>query len=246
MRLHCDYDTAVADHRFGVVVLQSDEVLEHEFQSVFSKPDTVVHHARIPNATTVTRETLLAMADDLPRVAALLPDAQPLSAIAYGCTSASTLIGPEGVAERLAAHHPGVPSTNPISAVMAACAHLGVTRLALVTPYVAEVSQAMQDLLSANGFEITAFGSFEQGDDSQVARIAEHSVLDAICQLGRADDVEAVFASCTNLRSFGIIDEAERRIGKPVISSNHALAWHLLHLAGAATAGRGPGRLFAA
>jgi maleate cis-trans isomerase len=41
-----------------------------------------------------------------------------------------------------------------------------------------------------------------------------------------------VFVSCTNLRVASIIETAEARLGKPVTSSNHALAWHLLRLAG--------------
>lgn len=60
----------------------------------------------------------------------------------------------------------------------------------------------------------------------------------------RAEGVEAVFASCTKLRSFGVIDEVETRLKLPVISSNQALTWHLLHLAGIRPEGWGPGRLY--
>lgn len=38
--------------------------------------------------------------------------------------------------------------------------------------------------------------------------------------------------SCTNLRCLRIIPEVEAQIGKPVLSSNLALAWHMLRLAG--------------
>ena len=33
-------------------------------------------------------------------------------------------------------------------------------------------------------------------------------------------------------RATGVIPEAEARLGKPVITSNQALAWHMLRLAG--------------
>jgi maleate cis-trans isomerase len=65
-------------------------------------------------------------------------------------------------------------------------------------------------------------------------------------EVGKDPKIEAVFASCTNLRTLPVIETCERRLGKPVISSNLALAWHMMHLAGLPTAGRGPGRLFAA
>ena len=57
-------------------------------------------------------------------------------------------------------------------------------------------------------------------------------MLDAIVRVGAGADCEAVFASCTNLRATGVIAEAEARLGKPVITSNQALAWHMLRLAG--------------
>ena len=72
-------------------------------------------------------------------------------------------------------------------------------------------------------------------------------MLAAIAEIGREAGVEAVFASCTNLRSMAIIDAGETMLGRPVISSNQALFWRMLRLAGAGAraAGWGPGRLFA-
>ena len=39
-------------------------------------------------------------------------------------------------------------------------------------------------------------------------------------------------------------DLCEKKLGKPVISSNLALAWHMMKLAGIKTTGLGPGKLF--
>ena len=62
--------------------------------------------------------------------------------------------------------------------------------------------------------------------------------------VGARPGVEAVFASCTNLRSLGVVDAAEAALGKPVVTSNQAMFWHMLRLAGAEARGWGPGRLF--
>ena len=78
----------------------------------------------------------------------------------------------------------------------------------------------------------------------KVAQISEASTLAAILEAGAADGVEAVFARCTNLRAFGIIDGAKAQLGLPVISSNLALAWDMLRRAGVEATGWGPGRLF--
>ncbi len=235
---------ATARAAFGVIVLATDETLEAEFRTVFNRDGIALYHSRIPNANDVSLETLQAMADEMPHCASLLPSSRGLDVVAYACTSGATTIGPENVGKLIATHHPTAKSTNPISAVIAACRHLGLKRIGLLTPYMPAVSERMQRLLNDNGFEISAFGSFEQEDDRVVARISPHSILDALCDIGARDTVDGVFAACTNLRCFGVIDEAEKRLGKPVITSNQALAWHMLHLAGIPTDGMGPGRLF--
>jgi maleate isomerase len=51
-------------------------------------------------------------------------------------------------------------------------------------------------------------------------------------EVGASDACEAVFISCTSLRVARIAEKVEAKLGKPVTSSNHAMAWHLLRLAG--------------
>ena len=43
-----------------------------------------------------------------------------------------------------------------------------------------------------------------------------------------------VFVSCTSVRLMQAAASIERRLGVPVTSSNHAMAWHCLRLAGIA------------
>ncbi len=229
---------------FGVIVLQADETLEAEFAGLFDRPGLALYHTRIPSGAEVTAETLANMEHELPRAASLLPTAGPLDVVAYACTSGATVIGPANVAGAIQSIHSTASTTDPLSAVIAACRHLGIKRLGVVSPYVAEVCTAMNDLLEQNDLTIAAFGSFEQSEEALVARITPQSVHDAVCAVGRTGDVDAIFAACTNLRTFGIIDRAEAAIGKPVITSNQALAWHMLTLADATTKGVGPGMLF--
>lgn len=231
--------------RVGLIVLQNDETMEPELAPLFCGNGIALYHSRIPSGLDVTAETLMTMKAELPAVARLLPDASPLNVVGYGCTSGATIIGQTVVSDLIRQSHPTALTTDPITAVVAATAHLGVRRIGFITPYVAEVSSAMRELLQGHGLEITAFASFAQATEATVARIAEQSLLDAICALAEeTPDAEAVFVSCTNLRSLGIIAEAERRIGKPVLSSNQVLAWHMLHLAGVTAPADAPGGLF--
>ena len=241
MRLDFESDGgACADGAFGLIVLQTDLTMEPELRGVFGGYG--LYHTRIPNAPEVTPETLAAMEREMPRTASLLPP--EVRVIGYGCTSGATVIGPHRVAALVRRSQPQARVTDPLCALLAACEHLGVARLGFVTPYVADVSALMRGRIEEAGLHIAGFGSFEQVEDRVVAGISEDSTLAAMERVAAMAPCDAIFAACTNLRGFGIVDRAEATTGVPVLTSNLALGWHMLHLAGVETAGRGPGRLF--
>ncbi len=215
----------------GLIVLETDETLENEARRAIP-PEASLHHTRIYSAPMVTPETLGQMEADLPHAATTFPGHVTYDAIGYCCTSGATVIGQAKVAAAIRTAHPMAKTTDPITAVMAALTALGAKRIGLLTPYTLDVSAAMKTLLEKNGFEITAFGAFEEADEAKVARISEASTLAAMLEVGGGNDVDAVFASCTNLNTFGVIEQAEATLGKPVVSSNSALIWHLARLAG--------------
>jgi maleate isomerase len=142
------------------------------------------------------------------------------------------VIGEDKVARHIREVRPGVAVTDPVTAALAALRALGAKRVALLTPYVRRINESLRAALMARGMDIPAMGSFNQADDNVVARISPKSLIDAIVKLGRSDTCDAVFVSCTSLRVARIVEKVEAMIGKPVTSSNHALAWHMLRLAG--------------
>ena len=229
----------------GVIVLETDETLEHEFARLLGGEGIALHVSRIAMVPQVRPDTLARMEADLPASARLLPG-RPFDAVGFGCTSAATVIGPDRVAEAVRRGCPGAAVTDPLSALIAAGRALGLRRLGFVTPYVPEVSARMRDRLEAAGFAIAGFGSFGEGDDRIVARIAPASILAAIEQVAAQAPCDGVVVACTNLRCLGIIPEAEARTGLPVLSSNQAMAWHMLRLAGLDDGAPGGGQLFGA
>lgn len=217
--------------RIGLVVLESDQTIEAEAR-MLAVDGVDFYHSRIPMEDEVTPATLTDMEERLPVAAGLLPPGFGFDAIGYGCTSAATLIGEAGVTRAIQAAHPGMRCSNPISAAIAAFRALGSHRIALVTPYTANVTAPIVDHFIGAGLEVTAVGSFLESSDLVVARICESSIADAVRSLGGRDEAGAVFVSCTSLRTLRIIDALERELGVPVVSSNLALFWHLLRLAG--------------
>ena len=246
MKLEFDTDEGIgARATLGVVVLETDETLEHELARIAATDGVALHHSRIPMVSEITPETLARMEADLPAAARLLPRAAGFDVIGYGCTSGASVIGSERVAAAVNRVLPGVRVTDPLAAIIAALGHLGARRLGFLTPYRPEVSQVMRDRLAAAGFVIGVFGSFEEGDDRVVARITEGAIEAGALRLAAEGGIDALVISCTNLRCLNAIPRIEAEAGIPVVSSNQALGWHMLRLADIRDARPGMGRLLA-
>ena len=220
-----------AGPNIGVVVLQADETLEQDFRRLIPS-SARLYISRVPSGQEATAETLSAMEARLAGAAELFPRSIHFDAVGYGCTSGAAVIGSGRVADMIRRGAPARAVTEPVSALIAACRALGITRLALLSPYVADVSDRLRHVLAENGIETPVFGSFDEAVEERVVRIAASSVVEAGTSLGVAPEAEALFLSCTNLRTLAAIPEIEARIGKPVLSSNLVLAWHLATLAG--------------
>ena len=231
--------------RIGLIVLATDQTIEHEWRLIFRGLEGVaLSQSRIWNDVRITPETLRAMEGKLADSAAVIMPGLPLASLAFGCTSATMVIGEEGVFAKLRAARPEARPTTPVTAAFAAFRAFGARRLAVLTPYRADVNATVRAYLEARGYEVPVFGTFDEEDDRRAACIDVASIRDAAIALGRDPRVEAVFVSCTSLRVAEAVAEIEAATGKPVTSSNHAMAWHALRLAGIGD--RLPwGRLFA-
>lgn len=242
MRYELDGGFGAGGGRLGLIVLATDLSLENELRQVLAGRPVSLLHARIPADPHVTPEGLRLMEAAMSATAALLPPG--LDAIGYACTSGATVIGPDRVAELIRAVHPQAQVSTPITAAVTALRALAARRIGFASPYVASVTVPIRAYLAGEGIDTLHEASFGQSEDATVARIAEASTRAMLCDLAGRGGIDALFASCTNLRSFGILDTVERQTGLPVVSSNQALIWHMLRLAGIDARGWGPGRLF--
>jgi maleate isomerase len=96
--------------------------------------------------------------------------------------------------------------------------------------------------LEREGIEImyaVAFG-LELGSD--ICSLSPETILAETVGADRPD-ADGIFICCGGLPTLGMLEEAERRLEKPVVSSNQSLAWHALRLAGIDDPRSGCGRL---
>ena len=228
--------------KLGLIVLSSDETIEDEFRAMLPKACSLFQ-TRIHSAPEVTPDTLMEMKADLASSAGMIPPSFNIGVMGYACTSGATMIGPHNVTLEVQKVHPNSQVCTPITAVMRALKQLGAQKIGMVTPYTPDVSQEMRNLLIENGFEISALISFEVSTESIVARITADAIKRAV-RAAAVDGADAVFISCTNLRTVDVIDELEQELGITVVTSNQALAWDMLTSAGISLAQSAvPGRL---
>ena len=242
-----DFDLLPEDRpRVGLIVLASDATIEDEIRTVWAAvPESpALFQARIANDPVITPDSLAAMGPGLSAASATLLPGEAMDVIGYGCTSASTVLGEAAVADAVRAAKPGARVTTPVTAAFAALDALGIRRAAVLTPYTGDVNAILHRYLTEGGLEIPVLGGFGEPDDARVARISPASLTAAIRRLIAEADVDGVFVSCTAIRLLSQIETLERALGLPVTSSNQALIWHMLRLAGSEARPDGLGRLF--
>ena len=245
---HIPYEAAELDAagRIGLVMLASDYTIEPELHALIGQfPGLGLASTRIRNDDQITPETLRAMA---PRITQAVDDILPggqLDVVAYACTSATMAIGEDEVFARIRQARPGVACTTPITGALAAFSTFGAQRIGVLTPYRTDVNEIVAAFIISRGFDVPVFGTFSEESDAAVATISAESVRRGIHRLLEAETVDAVFVSCTSIRLAAEVPALEAELGLPVTSSNHAMAWHAVRLAGVHTARPNLGRLYA-
>lgn len=168
--------------------------------------------------------------------------------VSFACTTGSLIRG-AGFDRRLAERMErasGVRATTTSTALLAALEALGVRRVAVATPYVDELNDLEQRFLEAAGFEVTALRGLGIASDPDMARVPYARTRELAHEaVAAGGDPDALFISCTNLPTLALLEQLERELGRPVVSSVAVTIWHTLRLAGVAPSTNGMGSLLA-
>lgn len=215
----------------GLIVLSVDETIETEFRTSLPPDSARLYVSRVPSGETLTPDSIAEMETNLTAAAHLLPQAVNFDVIGYACTSGTAQIGADKVAHLVRQGATARAITNPLSAAIQKLISLQTKRVAIVSPYTADVSQPLESAFETAGLSVAGTLSFGEEIEARVARIAPASIAEAARKLHTRTQPDALFISCTNLRTQHILSDLERDLNIPVISSNQALAWHMQTLA---------------
>ena len=230
--------------KIGLVYIASSIVMEPEMYAM-GAPGVSIHTSRL-HLPEVTVDGIDAMmrSPQLEQASRLLGEA-PLSVICFGGTSASFLHGTawdQALTEKMKEWTPGIPAVTTATSVLEALSHLGVGPVAMAAPYIDEVSIRGVKWLEENGHQVVSWEGLGVNTDWELAQISPQTVYELAARVDRRE-AEAVFISCTNLRTVAVIRALEEALGKPVVSAVQASFWKCLKLAQVEGARPGYGRL---
>jgi maleate cis-trans isomerase len=232
--------------KIGLLVPAVNSTMEAEFHRLV--PDGVsVHTNRMPLLRSVSSvETIEAMVEAFETVAMRVRELAEagVGVVMFGCTSGSFAKGPAGDRrlQEAMARDTGLALFTTTTASVEAARALGLRRLAVVTPYPAEVNARLRAYFEACEIDVVNLATFDEPD---MAAHAAHEPEEVAALVRHADRPEAdgLFVACTQVRAIDAADRLERELGKPVITANQASLWVCLRALKVPDPIRGFGRL---
>ncbi|MBO9452490.1 hypothetical protein J7426_19615 [Tropicibacter sp. R16_0] len=184
-----------------------------------------------------------AVSDDLIDEALKLMDCNPAAL----CIGLTTDAGPGGV-DRLARRGKeledavGVPVLNASAADHAALRAFGAKRVAVVTPFNAEIDQHVKANTEEAGFEVVAIEGTCAPSLPEICETPLDDIRAVFARVARSD-CDAILQVGTALPVVSLIEELETEHGKPIVACNAAVYWQTLRTIGVTDAVPGFGTL---
>jgi maleate isomerase len=124
------------------------------------------------------------------------------------------------------AHAPAVVSTA--GALVTALKRLNAARIALIAPYRKALTDQVAATLDACGIRVVQSRSLEVVDNVAVGRLDAAKLLSLAAQMDFSGSDALVISACVQMPSLDIVEEAELRLGLPVLSAATASVFALL------------------
>jgi maleate isomerase len=122
---------------------------------------------------------------------------------------------------------------------------IGARRIGVLTPYQPWIDSQVAQYFDDLGYDMVAMRSLRCPTAVSIADVTDEEILAQMDELAAAGEVDAFVQAGTNLSSYHLADEVERRHGKPLIAINAATVAHALMSCGVEDPLPAAGRVFA-
>jgi len=229
--------------RIGLIALASDFTIEKDFINVIKDKKIDFFVNRIECYNPLTKENLIRMSEKVTEVTKdILPD-QKIDCVVYGCTSGTIAAGYSSIEQKVKLAKPEAKVTTPSTAAIKALKKLNIKKLSIFTPYSKKLNDEVVDYFRKENFEVISNSYFDIESDIDIGKVDQSYLYEALLKIDLKDS-DALFVSCTALPVLSIIDKLEKKLNKPVLSSNQALIWDTLENIGKNNSIQGFGKLF--
>jgi len=214
--------------RIGLLIPSSSSVQERDFCKVLPE-DITLHVARM-RLSNVEAESTLRIVQEIEIESQKLADVD-VDVIVFPATAPSSRNGigyDQELIKRISAAS-GKPATTASTALLQALRVLSAKRIVLGAPWSAAVNQTVTEFIEANGIEVLAQEALGFIRNLEIGLLDPQTALDAGRRVDRPG-ADAIVLACGNWSTFSIIDQLERDLGKPVLTTNQVSLWHALKI----------------
>ena len=220
--------------RIGVLLPSTNSTVEPDFNAV-APAGVSIHAQRLWVTNEMTPESTDRMNAEVEDGARYLATAA-VEIVGYFCTGGTFYRGPAYDADlvgRIAAAA-GVPAVSTASAAADVLRLLGAERISVVTPYLEWENDLLRTYYEALGFELLSVDGDPQASptgNQGICNQSPESVVEFATAACHAE-AEVLFCACTAWRSLEVVEELERRLSRPVVTSNQATIWAIFDALG--------------
>ena len=229
--------------RIGLIALATDFMIEKDFIKVIKDKDIDFFVNRIECYNPLTKENLIRMSEEVTKVTSDILPNEEIDCIVYGCTSGTIAVGFESIEKKVKAAKPKAKLTTPSSATIKALKRLNVKKLGIFTPYSKTLNDEIVDFFRNEKFDVVSNSYLDIAADYDIGKVDQDFLFETLSKM-EITDADVLFISCTALPVLDIIEKLEKKLNKPVLSSNQALIWDALEKIGKNNDIQGFGKLF--
>jgi maleate cis-trans isomerase len=217
--------------RIGMLLPSSSSVQERDIGRAL--PENITLHVARMRLNNVDAESTLRIVQEIETESQKLADVD-VDVIIFPATAPSSRSGPgydKELIKRISAAS-GKPATTASTALLEALRVLAIKRVVLGAPWSDSVNQSVAAFLEANGIEVLAQEALGYVRNLEIGLLDPQTAYDVGRRANRPD-ADAVMLACGNWSTFAVIDELERDLRKPVLTTNQVTLWHALKIMGA-------------